>query len=78
MNIGFAIDKITVAGEEPEVVPGDVNGDGTVNASDIITLKKYLINASDKSEIDITAADLNGDNQVNIIDFILLKSCFLQ
>lgn len=78
MNIGFEIDKITVAGEEPEVVPGDVNGDGTVNASDIITLKKYLINASDKSEIDITAADLNGDNQVNIIDFILLKSCFLQ
>jgi len=63
----------------PEVVPGDVNLDNTVNLQDIILLQKYLLG---KAFLTSTAfynqADLNQDGKVNIYDLILLKKELLK
>ena len=49
-----------------DIEPGDVNGDGMVNITDVTLLINYLLNGIVR--IDLDAADLNGDGQVNITD----------
>lgn len=74
MNTGFFINSI---GEpQTEVISGDINGDGTVNAGDIMQLKKYLLNISG-TEIIPENSDLNSDGKINVIDFITLKSMMM-
>lgn len=51
--------------------PGDVNGDGKVNAADDILLQRHL--AGWEVDIDKEAADLNGDGKINAADEILLQ-----
>ncbi len=46
---------------------GDVNGDGSVNISDVTTLIDYLLSGN-PSGVNLTAADCNQDNSVNISD----------
>ncbi len=49
---------------------GDVNGDGTVNVSDLAILKKQLARLiSEETE----SSDINGDGSVNVSDLALLK-----
>ncbi len=54
------------------ILPGDVNGDGSVNMKDWIRLKNHL----NKSDIltDLSGADVNGDGSVNMKDWIRLKN----
>ena len=58
---------------------GDVNGDGSVNISDVTTLIDYLLSGN-PSGVNVTAADCNQDSSVNIsdvtalIDFLLSGS----
>ncbi len=49
---------------QPDVVPGDVNGDGNINISDINTIIDCILT----SRTDIEAADVNGDGAINISD----------
>jgi hypothetical protein len=53
-----------------EAVSGDVNGDESVNSSDLLTMTKYLLGNDVK--IVKENADLNSDGKVNIIDAVLL------
>jgi len=53
------------------VTPGDLNGDGHVNASDVTLMKKYI--ACIVVDIIQVAADINGDGKISIKDVILLK-----
>ena len=46
---------------------GDVNGDGSVNISDVTSLIDYLL-TSNASGISLSGADCNQDNAVNISD----------
>ena len=46
---------------------GDVNGDGSVNISDVTALINYLLNGN-ASEINLSGADANQDSRVNISD----------
>ncbi len=64
--------KCSVCGyEEGEtVVPGDITGDGNVDVTDLIRLKKYI---ADNTTALAGDADLNGDNKVDILDLIRLK-----
>ncbi|MDS0526347.1 cellulase family glycosylhydrolase [Clostridium sp. SHJSY1] len=55
----------------PNVLLGDVNGDGKVSLQDVLALKKYI--SSKIGEINKTNADMNGDNTINILDLALLK-----
>jgi surface protein len=50
---------------------GDVNGDGSVNISDVTSLIDYLLSGN-ASGINVTAADCNQDSSVNISDVTTL------
>ena len=56
---------------EPEVVSGDVNGDGNVNNRDLGILQRFL-NAYEVT-IDELASDLDGDGKINNRDLGLLQ-----
>ena len=60
-----------------DVLPGDVNGDGDVNISDVTLLIAYVLNDGGAT-IDLMAADLSGDGDVNISDVTLLISKVMQ
>lgn len=49
---------------------GDLDIDGTLNSSDLIQLRKILLEVSTKN---IKYADCNNDSKVNILDLIRLK-----
>lgn len=55
-----------------DVVLGDVNDDGDVNAKDVAILKRYLAQWANVM-INPTAADMNADSSVNAKDTALLK-----
>lgn len=52
---------------EEKTVDSDVNGDGKVDASDVVVLVKIIVNG-DFSAI----ADINGDGKVDIADVVML------
>jgi len=56
---------------QPEA-PGDVNGDGEVNADDFAALKLYIVGKWVEGFVP-SAADLNGDGKVNAQDLVLLS-----
>ena len=54
-------------------IPGDVNGDGSVNISDVTTLIDMLLGNGSTSP----AADVNGDGSVSISDVTTLIDMLL-
>ena len=58
------------------VQPGDVNMDGLVNISDVITLINYLLN-DEADPFDEVAADVSNDGEINISDAISLINMIL-
>ena len=52
---------------------GDLNGDGSVNTSDLATMKLFLAGINDLSDIGLLAGDLNVDGDVNTTDLAQLK-----
>ena len=53
------------------VTPGDVNGDGEVNALDYEALKAYIVGKTVEGFVP-AAADLNGDGKINSQDLVKL------
>lgn len=56
--------------QENEIKYGDVNGDGFINVSDGVMIKKHLAGIS--IQIDKLASDVNLDKNINITDAVLL------
>ena len=57
-------------------VKGDANGDGVVNAADIVEVVNYIMgNPSDK--FNVAAADVNGDNVVNAADIVSIVNIIM-
>lgn len=56
--------------ESSNYQPGDIDGNNSVNALDLLRLKKYL--AGDTRAI-VGNGDLNGDGKVNALDLLRLK-----
>ena len=52
-----------------ELLPGDANGDGNVNALDIITIASYVMGLDPQPFI-IDNADVNQDGVINLLDVI--------
>lgn len=54
---------------------GDVNGDGVVDVLDLMQLRNYVIDNSNKFANDngMLAADVNGDGVVDILDVVALR-----
>ena len=58
---------------EPEITPGDADGNGAITIADLAVMKKKLLDPDD-SISDICHCDLNKDSKFNVVDFIMLKS----
>ena len=50
-----------------DFIPGDVNGDGNLNAKDVTSIMKFLVGKTPK-EFNEAAADFNGDGKTNAKD----------
>ena len=65
----------TVCGESdpdwsdtPDYIPGDVNGDGAVNAMDANIMKRILSGTVTPTDLQILSGDVNGDGELNGFD----------
>lgn len=71
--------EVTPTPTTSDVIRGDVDGNGSVNAIDFAILRNYLLGNIDDlpAKDDLKAGDLNGDNQINAIDFAKLRQYLL-
>lgn len=65
--------------ETPDVIYGDVTGDGKVNSIDFAMMRQYLLGIINKMDADNwnKSGDLNNDGKVNSIDFAILRQYLL-
>ena len=74
-NDATTSDAETTSGDEDTTGAndiGDVNGDGTINITDVSRLAAYIKSKKELDEKGINAADINADSTVNISDLSLL------
>ncbi len=78
VDINTGINTVAIAGNAQlcdkisfgfELLPGDANGDGNVNALDIITIASYVMGLDPQPFI-IDNADVNQDGVINLLDVI--------
>ena len=51
--------------------PGDANGDGTINAMDVVAIMKYSVGKREKHFFE-SAADYDGNGRINAKDVLAL------
>ncbi len=68
---------VTVSASVPEIIPGDVNGDGLVNSKDSKALKQYFVGILSDEDINLANADVNGDGGIDSKDVRALKQLFV-
>lgn len=56
------------------MVCGDINGDGKVNANDLVLLTSSANYNKSTEESSVPASDINGDGKINANDLVLLTS----
>lgn len=64
-------DLTVTAMYELAVIPGDVNGDGKVEAIDAVLVLRHILKPC-LSEISLLAADVNEDEKIDAIDVVLI------
>ena len=67
-KIPTGVEKVTFT--VPDYMPGDLNDDGKVNATDAVMLAQFLANWD--VEMNEDAADCNGDGVINAKDSVML------
>ena len=73
-NAAVYVDDFTLFyREKPDTIPGDVNGDGQVNISDINVIIQMILAGNGDA-----MSDVNGDGQVNISDVNFTISAILK
>jgi beta-N-acetylglucosaminidase len=55
------------------VIYGDTNGDGRINAQDLLTIQKNNIKVKVLGQVYLTAADVNRDGKVNARDLLMVQ-----
>ena len=60
----------------PNGISGDVNGDGVVNAEDIVAVVNYTMSPS-SAAIDLSSADVNHDGVVNVADVVMIANMII-
>lgn len=62
--------------DEPQVTPGDVNGDNQISVADLSMMASYILGET-PAGFNTAAADLNGDKDVTVADLAQLASAIL-
>ena len=75
-KLKYGIEAVTISSGE-DIILGDINDNGSVDAIDFGTLRKYLLGISDLDSDAYTRADVNKDTNVNAIDFALIRKYLL-
>jgi len=70
-------DRFDLANALPEKVKGDVNGDGTFNIADVISLQDWLLSRSNNKLSDWKTGDLCEDNRLDAYDLTAMRSMLL-
>ena len=65
--------KIQALKDAAALIPGDVDGDGNVNVSDIIKVKN-LIMAGEWTDEELAVGDLNNSGKLDVADIIAIKN----
>ncbi len=64
--------KTTTSAPDKPVI-GDVDGDGSVKAADLVMLSKYLLTSGKLNAKQSVAADIDGDGRLDVYDLVLLR-----
>lgn len=75
-------DKVTITSNKETktyqiVIYGDVDGDGSINAKDLLIIRKYLLNEKSISGVYLEAAKLNRGTTVSAKDLLILRKYLL-
>ncbi len=68
----FGNNGTLLTGTPTEVLLGDVNNDGNVDAIDLALMKQYLL-TNNNAGINLQNADIDRDGEINSLDFTLLQ-----
>ncbi len=63
--------------DTPDTVPGDMNEDGNLSVTDVVLLRKAILN-SENSQSTLNKGDMNSDNQLSVTDVVLLRKEILR
>ena len=58
-------------------MPGDFTGDGKLNLTDMLALRRLITGCDMREDGIMQVADLNGDGKINAIDAIYLRKMIL-
>lgn len=67
---------VTVNTSEPEVISGDVNGDGKVSVSDFTSTANWIL-GKNPANFNEKAADVNNDNKISVSDLTGIANLIL-
>ena len=70
-------DLVVYAMYEPAAIPGDISGDGVVNASDAILVMRYILGFAELSPEQVLLSDIDGNGAVNATDAMLIMRMVL-
>ena len=65
--------KLTVTNS----IPGDANGDGSIDVTDIVSIANAILGRP-SSSFDATAADVNGDGSIDVTDIVVIANMILR
>lgn len=70
---GIVLDDVSIdAVMGGSLIPGDVNGDGSLNIGDALTIMRHGMGLGQLSGAYLEVADFNGDGEVNAVDALLV------
>ncbi len=67
---------VALSGDAEEYNLGDVNGDGSLTAVDVLLCVNYIIGLVDLEPEEFLAADVDGNGLINIYDALLIADLF--
>lgn len=74
--------KVTIKGSTTKtfeiMINGDISGDGTINALDLLLVQRHLLKTSSLSGVYNKAADINKDGTINSLDLLLVQRHILK